>query len=309
MIDLYEDHQSHRSRFEIIAFHDSSVKDFRELDKNLVKTKAAYWGGRDLPFPILLDSTGETIKTWGVQHFPTTVLIDPDGNLQGEADVQQLEHHLPRIPKQRIVQNSLNRQIDLTMEDPAFQNLMSQLKVAGDSLGVEINIESDAAKRAGLTEQTMVPIRLSARLSLRSWLELTLTPIGLEFEAGKSGIQIHIPQTPAPDHNPSIIQQQVAQHLESVLDNPVTFDFHNTPLSAVTAKLEALTGESFLVDPIARRAGNIDLKTPVTGSSKEVALRKTLTNLLQPAGLTYRVSCELILITPAGPGSASSQPK
>lgn len=66
------------------------MKDFAELDAKLAPIVAGMWGGRALPFPILLDSTGETIATWGVRGFPTTVLIDPEGNLVGEAREEHL---------------------------------------------------------------------------------------------------------------------------------------------------------------------------------------------------------------------------
>ena len=85
LIDLYEAHKKDREKFEILAFHDGTVKDFADLDKKLEGPRQKYWGGRDLPFPILLDATGQTIKDWGVHAFPTTLLIDPEGKLVGRS--------------------------------------------------------------------------------------------------------------------------------------------------------------------------------------------------------------------------------
>ena len=69
-----------------MAFHDGSAKTFEELDGKLTAIKESAWAGRDLPFPVLLDSTGETIKTYGIQAFPTVTLIDPEGKIvQGDA--------------------------------------------------------------------------------------------------------------------------------------------------------------------------------------------------------------------------------
>lgn len=34
-----------------------------------------------LPFPILLDSTRTTIKNYGIDSFPTAILIDPEGKV------------------------------------------------------------------------------------------------------------------------------------------------------------------------------------------------------------------------------------
>ena len=98
LIDLYEAHEKHRDKFEIIAFHDGTVSDFPELDKKLESIKKSVWAGKDLPFPILLDSTGETIKTYDIHSFPTTILIDPEGKLVGEAGEDLLESKLPKLP-------------------------------------------------------------------------------------------------------------------------------------------------------------------------------------------------------------------
>jgi hypothetical protein len=45
-----------------------------------------------------VDSTGQTIKDYGVHAFPTTLLIDPEGKLVGEAREEQLEAKLPELP-------------------------------------------------------------------------------------------------------------------------------------------------------------------------------------------------------------------
>lgn len=82
LIDFYEQHGDDE-RFEILAFHDDSAKDFEQLDKNTASAKELYWDGRDLPFPVLLDASGETIKQFGIQAFPTMILVDPEGKLVG----------------------------------------------------------------------------------------------------------------------------------------------------------------------------------------------------------------------------------
>jgi hypothetical protein len=57
------------------------VKSFDELDPRLEELTAERWGGEPLPFPILLDATGETIETFGVINFPTMLLVDPEGKV------------------------------------------------------------------------------------------------------------------------------------------------------------------------------------------------------------------------------------
>ena len=106
LIEYYGKHKS--DQFEVIAFHDARVKDFAELDQKLAdkKIREQYWGGKDLPFPVLLDASGETIRQYGVQAFPTTILIDPEGRLVGRGSEKLLEQamagKLPqRLPNQR----------------------------------------------------------------------------------------------------------------------------------------------------------------------------------------------------------------
>ena len=83
----------------VIAVHDDSVDSIEELDKNLENTKKELWKGRDLPFLVALDGGGElpiagttrstkgaTCAAYGVQSWPTTILIDPQGKVVGEHD-------------------------------------------------------------------------------------------------------------------------------------------------------------------------------------------------------------------------------
>lgn len=93
LIDFYE-HHGDDERFEILAFHDASVKSLAELDEKLVSVKKNHWGGRDLPFPVLHDNTGATIEQFGVRAFPTMILVDPEGRLVGQAHLDDLKRKL-----------------------------------------------------------------------------------------------------------------------------------------------------------------------------------------------------------------------
>ena len=81
LMNFYETHKDKRDQFEILAFHDASVRDFQELDKHLKSIISSKWNGKMLPFPILLDSTRTTIKNYGIDSFPTAILIDPEGKV------------------------------------------------------------------------------------------------------------------------------------------------------------------------------------------------------------------------------------
>lgn len=56
------------------------------------------WHGKHLPFPVLLDATGQTIRAFDINGFPTKLLIDPDGKLVGLASEEELEKKPPSVP-------------------------------------------------------------------------------------------------------------------------------------------------------------------------------------------------------------------
>lgn len=94
---LYENHDSLRDRFEVLAFHDATVKDFAELDERLKLVSEKRWDGKSLPFPILLDSTGATVKTFGIRAYPTNVLIDPEGRVVKGNPEENLKRKLEEL--------------------------------------------------------------------------------------------------------------------------------------------------------------------------------------------------------------------
>lgn len=95
---FYEEHKDQRDRFEILAFHDARAKTFAELDEKLAPIIKDKWEGKELPFPILLDDSGETIKNLGVRGFPTVILIDPEGRLVKGGNEEMLGEELKKPP-------------------------------------------------------------------------------------------------------------------------------------------------------------------------------------------------------------------
>lgn len=78
---MYKEHTDLRDRFKIIAIHESrTLKTFAELDVKNAKTETEIWKG-PLPFPVVIDKEGRTVRGYGVSVFPTAVLIDPQGRL------------------------------------------------------------------------------------------------------------------------------------------------------------------------------------------------------------------------------------
>lgn len=82
---IYEDHKAQRDQFEVIAFHDASVKSMDALEEKMEPLIANRWNGKPLPFPILHDATGTTIKQLGVRGYPTLILVNPEGKVEDQA--------------------------------------------------------------------------------------------------------------------------------------------------------------------------------------------------------------------------------
>jgi thiol-disulfide isomerase/thioredoxin len=71
----------------IIAVHDNRISTVSQLDEKLRDIKERLWEGRDLPFPIAIDSgpgRGATHAAYDISRWPTTLVIDQDGKLVGE---------------------------------------------------------------------------------------------------------------------------------------------------------------------------------------------------------------------------------
>jgi len=125
LIDLCESRAKDRDKFEIILFHDNTIKDFEQLDAKLKKSKEMFWRGRDLPFPVLLDSTGQTFKEFGIRGLPTPFLIDPQGNVVGPAWQEELEAKLPELPVNVRVVNALDKLFTVYFDDPLLDEAVA----------------------------------------------------------------------------------------------------------------------------------------------------------------------------------------
>jgi thiol-disulfide isomerase/thioredoxin len=81
----------------IVSLHDQSVQSRTEYDRKTAMARTHMWGGRELPFRVLLDrpdpakpddrgaeGTGTTCKRYGITGFPTVLVIDKDGTMVGQ---------------------------------------------------------------------------------------------------------------------------------------------------------------------------------------------------------------------------------
>jgi hypothetical protein len=82
--DFYEAHKAQRDRFELFAICnelDPKMETLADLDRQMRPIVKVVWGGKELPFPVLLDNTPNSMENFGVEMFGTTLLIDPSGRL------------------------------------------------------------------------------------------------------------------------------------------------------------------------------------------------------------------------------------
>ncbi|MBV9625050.1 MAG: TlpA family protein disulfide reductase [Acidobacteria bacterium] len=92
---FYKENRKRFANFEILAIHENGVGGnitVGELRQKLARLADDKWSGT-LPFPVLLDRSGEIIKTWGIVAFPTVALINPEGNVV-EGDIERLRRAL-----------------------------------------------------------------------------------------------------------------------------------------------------------------------------------------------------------------------
>jgi thiol-disulfide isomerase/thioredoxin len=299
LIDLYEDHAAERDKFEILAFHDGTVKDFSEMDAKTEHSKKTLWHGRDLPFPVLLDAQkgrhGATIEAFEINSFPTTILIDPQGKLVGQIAPQLFEEKLTPIPKATRILRAIDRDVAFGMNGG---RLASTIKFLSEETRVPIKLDDAVLKAAGIHPDASTHLTISGSLSLRSWLDLLLDPLGMEAVLGADGLTI-VPARPDKTRELSEPQKRCAARIEQVMKQTVSFDFKDATLTQVAAHFEGKAGENFVLDPKGRQNGAINPDATVTGAAQNIPLRQALEQLLKPLGLVPVVKDEVVVIARA----------
>jgi AhpC/TSA family len=84
LMKFYEEHSADRDRFEILAVcldPDGDLKSMADVDRQLEPIVKHVWGGKSMPFPVLLDSTFQTWERYGLPGVGMVLLVDPQGNL------------------------------------------------------------------------------------------------------------------------------------------------------------------------------------------------------------------------------------
>ncbi len=95
-----------------VGLENDSIDSADKLDAALAESRKDLWGGRDLPFPVAMvasqrkkypgaEQTGrcQVAVDYGVQWYPSQVLIDPKGKVVGWFDEKEHLKLLEELPK------------------------------------------------------------------------------------------------------------------------------------------------------------------------------------------------------------------
>lgn len=170
-MQLYDEFKDRRKDFEILAFHDTQAATFEDLDGKIAPLKAQVWGGRDLPFPVLLDTTGETLRTFGVNSFPTVVAIDPEGRIVRGGGEHSLREYLLET-------------------DPAVQKMLKKLAGAkGAAFGKAVEEVAKEGPRAGFALfRALKDAKPEQVAAIRAAFAKVKGPYAIAFFVGEHGL-------------------------------------------------------------------------------------------------------------------------
>jgi thiol-disulfide isomerase/thioredoxin len=114
LIDFHE--RYHDKGLVIIGIHTDSMKSADELEKAITNLSETQWGGKTIPFAVALDGGGEykvegarptkhgaTTAAYGIQSWPTMILIDKEGKV--------VDEFYPD-PNNRILEKLLSANVD-----------------------------------------------------------------------------------------------------------------------------------------------------------------------------------------------------
>jgi thiol-disulfide isomerase/thioredoxin len=302
MMEIHDDHSDERDKYVVLTVHSTlRGKSFAEVDENLVPIVRDLWGGRTLPFPILLDAEGEIQRTFGVSHWPTTILFHPDGKVVGEIQPDELEEKLKPVPIAVALPRRLDRNTFVSFRDGSLKQALAGLK---QQTRAEYEVDREALASLPQGEETRIPLAISGQISLRSALELLLDPLDLTAKIGPKGYIIARKSSgdPSAVARPSAFQAKCVERIERKLkESKYTYHFDKQPLEKVAAFFEQQTNENVVLDPRGRMQGRINPATPVTGSGKDVPLGEALEKLLSPLGLRAVGREEVIVLEAIGP--------
>jgi len=312
LIAFYEDHADQRGQFEVLAIHDDGVKSFRELDKKLADIKKKYWAGKSLPCPILLDGRKQTHKLYGINSWPSGVLIDPEGRVVGEAGLASLEAKLPALSAEKKWARNRDLQKNVFWSfEPKEYTLPGFIKILERWSQCTIIIDDDAVRTAGLNTNDPLPgMVIGSCITLRSLEQLLLSPHGLGLVPSTDGKTLRLTARPAGKEPVSYLQKLHANELNQRLEQPIPASdgkparplfFTNQPLLEAIRTIGHEYELPVALDAKAMQDGRISPETKVSGTIHPEKPRQSIDQMLAPLKLSLQVRHEVVMVIPANP--------
>jgi thiol-disulfide isomerase/thioredoxin len=296
MMEIYDDHEDEREKYAVLTVHSPDTKSFADLDEKVRPVVRDTWAGRMIPFPILLDADSKIQETFGVSHWPTTLLFDPAGKLVGEVQPDELEAKLTKVPLAVTLPRKLDRNTSIFFNNPTLKEALAHLK---SQTKAEYELDPDSMKALGLSGSTKIPLSIGGQVSLRSALELLLDSLDLIATIGPKGYLIV--RKPKADSSAefslSNMQRTCSERIERKMkESKYSYDFDKAALAKVAAFFEDQSNENVVLDPRGRLHGKIDPEATITGSGKDVPFGEALEKLVAPLGLRVVVRDEVIVL-------------
>jgi hypothetical protein len=207
---------------------------------------------------------------------------------------------LPEIPIARRIAKALDRQFAIGL-GPDGVPLGTIPVFFGGQAWIEIQPNILAMAKARLKFGSMVPLTITGQITMRSWLDLMLTPMGLAAVPGPKGLIMTTIDPSKPAEPPSAPQVRCAERIGKKLEAKATFDFKGATLAEVAQHFEQETTENFVLDPGDRLAKRLDPGLLVTGKAEGVPLKDALKALLGPIGLEAVIRDEVVILTRSRP--------
>ena len=297
---MYEDHEKNRDKFEVFAIHDKSAKSLKEMDGKLTNIKDVCWQGKDLPFPILLDDGGKTEEIFGVEAHPTSILIDPDGNVVADVHSSALEAMLPKLPASKRlarIRDMYRNQVDTyTPGKLTMEKFRSQLE---RDVGCKIEFDEKVMESLELTPEMKLPILLHGRtISFRTIEHLMLTPLGLQLRPAEDPQKLVLGKIEGtPEFSDA--QKKDNDALNKQLDDSIEkIEVESQSLLSFVKWFAGKANIRVAADTKSLKAKKLDPELDLSGVVEGDSLRSALKKFLESHDLNFRVEAGVVIIQP-----------
>ncbi len=152
------------------------------MDEKTINIRKKHWGGKELPFTVLLDFDSKTEQEYGIDSHPTLILISPDGIVVGEISLKAFEEKLTPLPAIIYLERARDQHFNIAWHLDSKVKLSEMASNLSRWIGPEIKLDTTGLDEAGFSADSSLPVAVAATgHSIRGIELLTLEPLGLEL--------------------------------------------------------------------------------------------------------------------------------